>query len=699
MPNVLSRVLYISACICCFLFTSVTPCLAQTSKLADLQNKLKQVKTDTCRLSVLQQLNDAYTSVDALQKFYYANQCRLLAEKLHNDKAVADAYISMGISCGIRSKLDSALYYFSLGYNQSQKINYAIGMGKSLSDIGFAYDRLDNKKEAIKYDMQSLKILKTTNNKRFINQCITNIGSLYFDLKQFTIAETYFAQCLASATENKDEAGIGYALYTIGNCYQAMRQDDKALDYLKRSLAIRQKLGDVNGTGLVQRALGIVYDHNKQYPLAIASLEDALKNIRSLKDKYEESAILSIMADVYNDMHNYDKAITTGTESLRIGYEIKSKLSAIDALDKLVPAYQGKKKIDSAFKYQTIYIKTQDSLLTEKALKDVNETEFVRIRSENATLSKNNQIIASKNTDYVTRLNQYNNVIVVILSILGTTTILLIVLYRRNREKQITNNLLEQQKEEIAVINEELSMQMELTEAQNTELEKLNEVKNKFFSIISHDLRGPLSTLQSLFKVYRDGDIGEDELSELLAQLEDTILTTGSFLDNLLEWSKNQLEGMVVEPLNFNISNCIAENIHLFATKIAQKKLNVINLAIRPIQVHADENMINLVIRNLLSNSIKFCNTGDRITLSTEVIGKTVIIGIKDTGPGIKDTDKEKLFKLEHTISSGTHGEKGNHLGLILCKDMITQNNGKIWFESSEGAGTTFWIELPLGLA
>jgi signal transduction histidine kinase/uncharacterized protein HemY len=698
MFNVFAHRLYFCAHIFCFLLLATKTGFAQSSKIDSLQIQLRQAKTDTGKLHILQQLNDAYTSVDAAKKFSYANQCRILAQKLHNDKAVADAYISMGISHGIRGKLDSALNYFSIAYNLSQKINYAAGMGKSLSDIGFAYDRLDNKKEAIKYYMQSLQILKTINNKRLINQCITNIGSLYFDLKQYKIAETYFAQCLATATESKDEAGIGYASYTMGNCYQAMNEDEKALDYLNRSLAIRLKLGDVNGTGLVKRALGIVYQHKKQYKKAVTVLEDGLKDLRSLKDKYEESSILAIIADVYNDMHNYDAAIAAGQQSLGIAYQIKSKVVAIDALNKLAISNKGKNNISEAFKYQSIYIRTQDSLLDEKALKDVTLTEFSRLRSENATLSKNNQSIASTNTNYRTRINQYGNTIIAILVLLATVTILLVVLFRRNVEKHVTNKLLVQQKEEIALINEELSTQMALTASQNKELEKLNEVKNKFFSIISHDLRGPLSTLQSLFVAYRDGDIGKDELSILLPQLEDTILSTSAFLDNLLEWSKNQLDGMTVDPVNFNVSDKIAENIRLFATKIDQKKLNIINLAIRPIWVYADANMIDLVLRNLLSNSIKFCKTGDRITLTTEIIGKTVIIGIKDTGPGISDADREKLFKLEHTVSAGSHGEKGNHLGLILCKDMISQNNGKIWFESSEGTGTTFWIELPCGV-
>ena len=236
---------------------------------------------------------------------------------------------------------------------------------------------------------------------------------------------------------------------------------------------------------------------------------------------------------------------------------------------------------------------------------------------------------------------------------------------------------------------------MELTAAQNTELERLNDIKNKFFSIVSHDLRSPLSTLQTLLAVYRAGDIGEKELGELLVKLEDTILTTGTFLDNLLEWSKNQLEGMQINPVNFDVAESIKANISLFETKIEMKKLKVSSLVPAHVKVFADKDMINLVIRNLLSNSIKFCNTGNEIIFSAEMKDNRTVVSIRDTGPGISKEESEKLFSLEHTLSTGTHGEKGNHLGLILCKDMITLNQGKIGFETELGAGTTFWFELP----
>jgi len=179
--------------------------------------------------------------------------------------------------------------------------------------------------------------------------------------------------------------------------------------------------------------------------------------------------------------------------------------------------------------------------------------------------------------------------------------------------------------------------------------------------------------------------------------MEDSLLSTGTFLDNLLEWSKSQLEGIVVHPVNFDINEAIEENITLFEVKIGLKDLKVSNLSHQPVLVNADRNMINLVVRNLLSNSIKFCNPGDEITFDVQASAEIVTISIADTGPGISEADSEKLFSLEHTVSTGSHGERGNRLGLVLVKDMLEQNNGSIRFETEPGKGTTFWVELPAG--
>ena len=702
MPNLHLSIKGLAKLCLLILLLAFNPCFAQITRVNELQLKLKQPMPDTARLTVLQKLATAYSTVDPVKKFYYANVYKTLAQKLNNQEAVADSYVQMGISYGIRSKLDSALFYFNQAYNHAKKYGYRLTEGRSLANIGFAYDRLDDSREAINNYFQALAIYKQIGYDLGTNQCYTNIGAIYYDMNETKIARSYFNQALAGYTKSKNDMGIAAALYSVGNCYLVAKEDDKALEYYNRSLEIRQKMGDLNGIGLAHMGLGRAYTHQKKYDLALTNLDSALHNIRTLDDKYIEANILVSIADVYNDQKNPGKAIDYSMQALKISRAIKAKSVSNEAMDRLVTAYKNKGDLKNALRYQTEYVMSKDSMQEEKMLKDITLIEMNRVRNENAGLHKSNIDISTKNSDYLDRINKYSTVIIATSVVLASAILLLGILYRRNQAKQATNKLLMKQKEEIAAINHELAMlneeinaQMELSTAQNIELERLNDIKNKLFSIVSHDLRSPLSTLQTLLGIYREGDIGEKEFGELLVRLEDTILSTGAFLDNLLEWAKNQLEGIQINPVDFNISDSINENIHLFETKIGLKNLKVTNLAGKNITTFADKDMINLVVRNLLSNSIKFCSTGDEIIFNAETKGDRTIVSIKDNGPGISTEEGEKLFSLDHTLTTGTQGEKGNHLGLILCKDMVTQNNGKIGFESKLGQGTTFWFELP----
>ncbi|PJJ84684.1 tetratricopeptide repeat-containing sensor histidine kinase [Mucilaginibacter auburnensis] len=678
------------------------PCFAQNKQIDSLKTALNKTKQDTSRIVLLKEIASAYTQVDLNQRLKYAKLAAQLAGKLHDQRSIADAYLSIGTAYGIQGKLDSGIMYFQKAYSTAAKINYEMVMGKSQTNMGFANDKLDNAKEAISCYFVALNIFKKIKYLPGINQCYTNIGSLYFDRGQPALAKTYFDECLKTYTADKDERGIAYALYNLGNCYQDLNKNELALTYLDKSLTIRKKLNDVNGVGLVQRAKGLAYLHLKEYDLAIANLDSALTAMVTLQDTYQQAAVMLALSQVYRATGDYVKAEYNALKGLKICREIKTKNGISLMLHELIKVYKQKKDINKAFAYQSEYVDIIDSLRNEKLVKDITVVEFKRVKQENTALADNNRTIKSENTGYLTKLQQYNNILVIIIATLAFVTLAVVVLYKRNKEKQIVNKQLIQQKEEIAhinkeleLLNEEINAQMELTTSQNAELERLNSVKNKFFSIISHDLRGPLNTLHTLFKIYREGDIKEDELRALLGRLEDTILTTGAFLDNLLEWSKSQLEGIVVRAEDFDVKDTITDNLHLFQTKIEFKGLKVNNKVKHPVIVYADPNMIRLVIRNLLSNSVKFCSTGDKIEIASKIDGNDAVITIKDTGPGINEAEVEKLFSLEHAVSLTDQGEKGNRLGLILCRDMIAQNNGSLTLQTKLGIGTTFTITLP----
>lgn len=695
MPNIISRLIH-SSLLFFFIFFLSNAVSAQTTKVDELLIQLGKNSSDTAQINIMRKLATAYSAVDPIKKYYYANKYRILAEKNGIDSVVSSAYIDMGISFGIRSNLDSALYYFTLGYKKAKESNYEIGIARSNANIGYAYDRLDRKKEAVRSYEEALKIFRRLNIKKSINQMNTNLGAIYADLGQYKIANTYFELVLESAKEMpNNDVGLGNALYSLGNSNKELRNPHKALDYYQQSLKIREKIGDLNGIALSNWGIAKLYIDKKEFKKALNHLEIALKNNRILKNLYQEAFVLVSYSDAHLGLKDFKNSETAAKLALARAKESDSKLPISDALAQLVKVNKAQKKFESALAFQSDYNAISKSLKIDETTKEVITTDLNRVSSDNRNLEKDNKTITSRNADYKV-------IIVTITVLLLFVALLFILYYKRNLEKKAINLQLQKQQQEIAeaneelgALNEELKTQMDIVSTQNVELEKLNTVKNKFFSIVSHDLRSPLNTLKSLFTLYRKGDLTKEELNGLLKRLEDTIYTTATFLDNLLEWSKSQLEGIVVKPSIFKLQQIIDENIQLMDSQIKLKELQVENRITKDLSVLADRDMINVVFRNLLSNAIKFCDQTDKIIFDAYLSKGKVICTISDTGPGINEQDQAHLFNLTHNMSTGTAGEKGYHIGLILCRDMILQNNGQIEVDSRLGEGTTFIITLP----
>ena len=230
---------------------------------------------------------------------------------------------------------------------------------------------------------------------------------------------------------------------------------------------------------------------------------------------------------------------------------------------------------------------------------------------------------------------------------------------------------------------------------QSEQLLGMNKLKDRLFSIIAHDLRGPLVNLNEIIKMLNDGMITEEEFKSFVPQFSKNIGYTTSLLENLLFWSKSQLQGEVLKPKYFNLNELTINTLNLYENIINEKAIEIQNNTELSCKIYADKDMIQLAIRNLVSNAIKFSNRGGLIRLSSSTEGDFSKLCIEDTGVGISKKDQKKLFELETFTTRGTDNEQGTGLGLLLCKDFIEKNGGKIWVESELKRGSKFCILIP----
>jgi len=230
---------------------------------------------------------------------------------------------------------------------------------------------------------------------------------------------------------------------------------------------------------------------------------------------------------------------------------------------------------------------------------------------------------------------------------------------------------------------------------QAEQLKSLNEVKTRMFSIVSHDLRSPFASLRGFFHLIETGMLSEKEVMELVSRLSKDVSHTSSLLDNLLYWSKSQLRGEVVNAEKFAFKAMLQLRLTFFEKRATEKKILLVDHVLENVSLYADRDMIDFVLRNLLSNAIKFCREGDRIDIhATTNAGLTEIV-VRDNGVGMEPEILNNVFTFSMTSREGTAREKGTGLGLALCKEFITKNNGEIWAESEPGKGSAFFVRLP----
>jgi two-component system, sensor histidine kinase and response regulator len=243
--------------------------------------------------------------------------------------------------------------------------------------------------------------------------------------------------------------------------------------------------------------------------------------------------------------------------------------------------------------------------------------------------------------------------------------------------------------------NKEIEIQAERLQKQTQELDRLNSLKNKTFSVISHDLKTPLYALRNLFDNMQSQKMSSEQIVEFIPDVQNDLNYTVSLMENLLQWAKSQMQADIVKAQAINAKEVIDDVLRLMNLQADAKKIKIENRATDRVYLWADKDMINLVLRNLISNAIKFTPPGGSVSIGASERSSFTEVYVKDSGKGISNKEMQEIQSQNFYSTNGTAQEQGTGLGLVLCKEFLEKNGGKLHIESMPGKGSIFSFTLP----
>ena len=633
--------------------------------------------------------NEYYRKADS--SLYYS---KYVLGLLGNDKRsndYANAFINISRSYYILQKPEVCLNYLDSTFNLSRSLNYSYGEYKCLYFKSLLYNDINEPDSALKFLLRALDVTKKAKNYDDLASTYNNIGELYSARKQYRKALEYDLQSL-DIWEKHGDRRTGGILSDIGNCYFYLKQYDSALGYYIKSNNVNKANFNALGLGYSYNNIGLVYFKKAQYDTALKNYFIALDFYYKEGNAQGIANCLDNICKAYIAKKDYNNALKQAETALPYAFKLKDKYIAYMIYKDLSNVYEGKKDYKKAFEYQKILTAYSDSVYgMSKATSDAT------LQAHLAVLQKEdeNQLLRIEKTKQDSEIKQQNYITILIGTFLALALGAVVYFIWNSREKARAYEVMSHQNDMIEAKNEELDKLNGQLIHQKEELETVNQFKDKLFSIISHDFRSPLVALSSYLMFLQSEDFPKEAAKELSGEMIERVNLTLTFVDNLIEWAQSQIYGVNTSYEKVNIKDVTNEMMLLYKHQSASKGVHLINNVQDTLNVYMNSGMIKMVLRNLISNSIKYSSLGDKVMVYAEEQANQTVITVEDTGSGMNKKTLNELFSPNTISQHGTAWEKGSGLGLILCKEFLEKYGGKIWVNSTEGQGSTFSFSIP----
>ncbi|MCC5914194.1 MAG: tetratricopeptide repeat protein [Balneolaceae bacterium] len=624
-----------------------------------------------------------------------------IAESIGDDEGKAYAYGNLGN------------YYSTKGY-YSEMINElqrpfrelsGTSRGASLGNlIGIGHMYSGEYEAALKVYAAALELAEETDNRRMIAGIRQNMASTYSNLGDAHQSIENYLLSLEMAEEMEDSLTMAVAYENLGYINTDERNEELAERYLTKASEITNAIGNVRYKMSVALNFGVFYRTFDRYDEALASYRQAIELAEEVGNPIVPIQARYNMGNVYQDMGDYEQARTYYEQSLQGSRELgvdqgimfnysgladlhvltdqheeaiplflnslelaekaESRSMSATLMQKLSTAYEAIGDTAQAYSYLKSYMELREEQYEtnrEEALARQESLLNLRMERENRELAE------------ATMAHQRNVIIAFVLLLIVTALALVGFIWLTRKEKR-ANRLLAEKKRE---------------------LEEVNLEKDKILSILSHDLRKPLSQLQGVVFLIREGALNHEDLDQLLKQVDRQLNQGITTLGNYLQWAQSQMEGIKPELKSTDLSGLASSLVDEVADQMGGKSVEFIKELSPDAGALADPDMMKVTLRNLLSNAVKYVDDGGRVTIKTERYGDQTMISVEDNGIGISEDAQKEIFKSFSKTSVGTMGEVGTGLGLAICKDFTEKQNGTISCESVPGEWTRFTISLP----
>lgn len=568
---------------------------------------------------------------------------------------------------------DSAQKYYPEAIRLARVVGDTELEAQNLNRLGVYYRNMNLQEDALKLYEEALVISKEANIPVQIGHSLNNIGQIFFFQDQFQEALNYYKEGELKFLEINDNEGLAYNYNGMSLVLAAVGDYENALITINKAIEIREEQGN-------ERQLTVSKFNRANILMSMGDYTNAEPDIINLydygmaNDKIRAINALEKLVELKFKTYRYSQAVAYANEAMVLHEEKPYSESMIEIYQMLYRYYYDRGNTSESRKYLDLLEKERNFLSEVKTKNYLAGLTIKKQKDEIASLYREKELMEIN--------NRFKFYLSIVLFLLAFAMFVVFSIYYRYYHQQKENLI-------------QLKGKQKQIEAQAVELDRLNIVKDKIFSILAHDLKAPLDSLLGMVKLIDEDNLSQSEFEEYLPIISQNLGNNSMLLENLLIWSRSQMRGMNVQLSRLNLHKIVGENIRFLLSSGYFKGQLIANYVPKNIEVEADKNMIDIVFRNLLTNALKFTSEGDQIVVDIKESENVYTVCVSDQGTGISEEGLKKLFGKDFHSTNGTHQEKGTGLGLILTKELVQKNKGEIWAESTLGSGSTFCFTLP----